>query len=406
MGVIITIAIGGFAVNLIHGEKLNWKTIDDVGSANIVEDEITYKYSKGETRIVTEQARYPLNTIVSMVKSGNYTLRPDFQRRHRWDNKRKSKLIESFIINVPIPPVFLYEISYSKYEIMDGLQRISTIDDFYNDRFQLEGLDEWAELNGYHYSKLPEIIKLGIDRRYLSSIILLQETAKDNEVALKMKQLVFERLNSGGIDLSSQEIRNAIYDGKLNKLCMEKSRNEKFRKLWGIPLDVDKKNMTSDNKLYSEMEDVELILRFFAFRQIEAWQSNVQKFFFDDYLIKGNNFEDSVLSALGNVFEKTIELIYNVFGKNAFCLYRKRKSSEKLSLNKKPSKVLYDSLMLAFCQYLDNEPNILQSKDSIEMEYKKLFHDKYDIFESRFNKSDIVNRTNEIKKIIEKVLGE
>jgi len=393
-------------MNLINGEKLEWKISDDVGNTDIVNNEIADKYSKGETRIVTEQARYPLNTIVAMVKSGNYTLRPDFQRRHRWDNKRKSKLIESFIINVPIPPVFLYEITYSKYEIMDGLQRISTINDFYNDRFQLEGLDEWSELNGYHYSKLPEIIKLGIDRRYLSSIILLQETAKDSEAALKMKQLVFERLNSGGIDLSSQETRNAIYDGKLNKLCMEMSRNETFRKLWGIPFDVDKKNETSDNKLYSEMEDVELVLRFFAFRQIEAWQSNVQKSFFDGYLIKGNNFEDNVLLALKDIFEKTIELIHNVFGKNAFCLYRKRKSSDKLSLNKNPSKVLYDPLMLAFCQYIDNESTILENKDFIVSELIKLFYDNYEIFASRFNKSDIVKRTNEIKKIINKVLGE
>ena len=78
-------------------------------------DEITRKYHQGQIRIVTEQARYTLNTIVGLIESGNYILKPGFQRRHRWDNKRKSKLIESFIINLPIPPVFLYETTYSKY---------------------------------------------------------------------------------------------------------------------------------------------------------------------------------------------------------------------------------------------------------------------------------------------------
>ena len=234
-------------------------------------DEITRKYHQGQIRIVTEQARYPLNTIVGLIESGNYILKPGFQRRHRWDNKRKSKLIESFIINVPIPPIFLYETTYSKYEVMDGLQRITAIYEFYNDGFALEGLEEWSELNGYKYNELPEVIKLGIDRRYLSSIILLQETAKNELEALNMKQLVFERLNSGGVDLSDQETRNALYDGALNKLCLELSCNTKFRKLFAIPVNVDKKNKITGNVLYDKMEDVELVLRFFAFRQIEKW---------------------------------------------------------------------------------------------------------------------------------------
>lgn len=105
--------------------------------------------------------------------------------------------MESFIMNVPIPPIFLYENEFSHYEVMDGLQRLTAIYDYYNDSYKLEGLKLWGELNGRSYSELPEKVKRGIDRRYISSIILLQESAKSDEEAQKMKQLVFERINSG-----------------------------------------------------------------------------------------------------------------------------------------------------------------------------------------------------------------
>ena len=136
---------------------------------------INAKYAKGEVRIVTEQARYPLTSIPIMLGSGNYEINPEFQRRHRWDNTKRSRLIESFIMNVPVPPIFLYEDRFSHYQVMDGLQRLTAINEFYDDGFELEGLTEWPELNGRKYSTLPDQVRRGIDRRYLSSIILLQD---------------------------------------------------------------------------------------------------------------------------------------------------------------------------------------------------------------------------------------
>src|SRR5579862_3562645 len=171
---------------LFAGEKIDF---DLTGPAPVVshdKEAINAKYIKGEVRIVTEQARYPLNTIVTMVESPDYKLNPDFQRRHRWDPIKQSRLIESFIMNVPIPPVFLYEQSYSQYEVMDGLQRMTAIYEFYKDKYPLQGLAEWKELNGLTYSRLPEQVRKGIDRRYLSSIILLQETAKTPEEAQRL----------------------------------------------------------------------------------------------------------------------------------------------------------------------------------------------------------------------------
>jgi hypothetical protein len=95
-------------MNLFPGEELPPvdEPLQPIGA--VLDDRINTKYVKGEVRIVTEQARYPLNTVAAMVDSKDYDLNPEFQRRHRWDNQKKSRLIESFIMNVPIPPVFLY----------------------------------------------------------------------------------------------------------------------------------------------------------------------------------------------------------------------------------------------------------------------------------------------------------
>src|SRR5690606_34386216 len=155
-------------------------------NVRMTDEEINQKYIKGEVRIVTEQARYPLPSIVTMLKSDDYSLNPEFQRRHRWSIEQKSRLIESFIMNVPIPPIFLYEDRYSHYEVMDGLQRLTAINEFYLNKFSLKGLEQWPELNGKTYDTLPLQIIRGIDRRHLSSIILLQETAKDPLEANKL----------------------------------------------------------------------------------------------------------------------------------------------------------------------------------------------------------------------------
>lgn len=392
-------------MKLYGGEELKVGKDSNINELKMSFEEITQKYYQGQIRIVTEQARYPLNTIVGLIDSGNYILRPGFQRRHRWDNARKSKLIESFIINVPIPPIFLYETTYSKYEVMDGLQRITAIYEFYHDAFKLEGLEEWSELNGYKYSQLPEVIKLGIDRRYLSSIILLQETAKNDVDALNMKQLVFERLNSGGVDLSDQETRNALYDGDLNQLCLKLSKNMKFRKLFAIPINLDKKNGITENVLYDRMEDVELVLRFFAFRQIEKWNSRYIKKFLDEYLVLGNKYPKEVLRKLEKNFIETINLIYDVMGESAFRLWKKTKNNNELRQVSKPTKVLYDPFMLAFCQYIECADKVLQNKEAVYQEIQKLFIDKPELFISRFNKNDIINRRDEIKKTIDKVIG-
>lgn len=357
------------------------------------------KYKKGEVRIVTEQARYPLNTIVGLVQSDNYILNPEFQRRHRWDNARKSRLIESFIMNVPIPPIFLYEVDYSVYEVMDGLQRLTAISQFYQDKYSLESLVEWQELNGLTYSKLPEQIRKGIDRRYISSIILLQETAKSENEANRLKQVVFERINSGGEKLKPQEIRNALYPGKLNSLTIKLARNSYFCKLWDIPEQSTEEKETGqpeqnviDDKYFKDMSDAELVLRFFAYRQLDKWQGNTLENFLDEYLKEGNaNFDETVLNGLTKIFEDTIQFAYELFDKKAFWLHRNRENN--WFHYERPTKILYDPLMQVLTRFLDKKNILLFKKNDILQGLKDLHKQEYDIFKGRdTNKTKVQER--------------
>jgi len=144
---------------LFPGEKLVFSEADTKLSPS--DEEINRRYVTGEIRIVTESARYSLAGILKMlqekVETGEprYKLDPEYQRRHRWNVERKSRLIESFLMNVPVPPVFLYEHELARFEVMDGRQRLNTLMEFYADKFELKGLQYWTELHGKTYSKLP-----------------------------------------------------------------------------------------------------------------------------------------------------------------------------------------------------------------------------------------------------------
>jgi hypothetical protein len=208
--------------------------VDDPGEQpeRLDDRAINERYVRGEGRIVIESNREKLPGFVNQLKEPNYMdLRPFYQRRPRWDVKTQSLLIESFIMNIPVPPVFLYERDYNSYEVMDGQQRITAIRDFYANAFKLRGLETWPELNGRSYAALPEKIRAGIDRRSITSIVLLKESTENEEEASLLRETVFDRLNTGGVKLERQEIRNALYRGPFNDMLHEITRSDDFREI-------------------------------------------------------------------------------------------------------------------------------------------------------------------------------
>jgi hypothetical protein len=403
---------------LIEGERIDFESHADTAQAEVSDSEINEKYIKGEIRIVTEQARYPIITVAKIVTDKSYRVSPEYQRRHRWTSDRKSKLIESLIMNVPIPPIFLYEYDYSKYEVMDGLQRLTAIHDFYEGAFALEGLTEWSELNGKTYSTLPEKVREGIDRRYLSSVILLKETARDEAEALRLKQLVFERINSGGVKLEGQETRNAIFDGPLNQLCIRLSRNPSLCRLWGIPeaseeeADGGKPSQErAENARFREMEDVELVLRFFAYRQKHRLQQSGESLgrYFDRFLREGNHLPQDTLDALATLFERTIDLTERLLGARALYLYRKRMrlGDESWAWRESPTTTVYDAVMFSLSLLLDHEKELLQRQNDIREGLCDFYKENYASFEGRnVNPSALVEREEKLYEYFTSFLPE
>ena len=400
-------------ISLVSGEAITASAPLDVDTNQLADSEIDSRYVSDEVRIVVEQARYPLKQVPEIVRSADYNLQPDFQRRPRWTRDKQSRLMESLVMNVPIPPIFLYESEFSRYEVMDGRQRLTAITEYYSDAFPLEGLTEWPELNGRTYSELPEQVRRGIDRRFLSAILLLHETAKSDEQATRMKQLVFERINTGGEDLSNQEKRNALFPGPMNSLCIELARTASLCNMWLIPPPASDEDLTNpdwtpppelaSNDLFRTMQDAELVLRFFAHRQrLTLWRGGTR---LDDYLTTylraANRFPTTVIDELRSVFVRTSDLTFEVLGDGAFSLLRPR--SGDFVWVKRPTLIAYDPIMAAFSSLLDAADALRASAKQIQGDLASFYRDHVEDFDGRrTNPSDIRNRDEAFFEFLKK----
>lgn len=246
------------------------------------------KYQKLMRQIVTQKIDLPVSALLSMLKE-QVKINPEFQRRDRWDVDRQSRLIESLVMNVPIPPVFLGEDEYGHYVVLDGRQRLTAISSFLLNDLTLAGLEVWEELNGLNYQGMVrEKLDKYFTRRFIPAVILLKESSA------AVKYDVFDRLNTGGVQANAMEIRNALHRGRFSDLIHVLSRNSLFCEAWQIP--------TSDheakgNKFYSEMRDLELVLRFFAIRDLDQMEIAFQDYL-SDYMDRRNSAyeKDSSLS--------------------------------------------------------------------------------------------------------------
>ncbi len=363
--------------------------------AKLTEEEIDLKYTSKEERIVTESNREKLPNFVEALKRPNYmNVRPFYQRRRRWDAERQSRLVESFIMNIPVPPLFLYETQFNTYEVMDGQQRITAIKAFYDNELVLEGLERWSELNGLTYTKLPPKIKAGIDRRSISYVVLLTESAATDEDAVLLKQLVFERLNTGGIRLSNQEVRNCIYQSRFNNLLIEMARHPVFRKAWGLPSFAEREltnppDNLIENNFYARMQDVEVVLRFFALRHTENYQRGMQGFL-DLYMVRATVFNEEDITMLRNLFNDTIALAGEIFGDLLFRPFDPKKGE----WSKQAHVAFADAVMVALSRHLDKREKLEVRKSAVVDETKALF-EKHDegTFTGRGNtKRDVQDR--------------
>ncbi len=358
-------------------------------------------YDSGTARIVTQRNDFLLPGLLDSMKNETYiNLTPPYQRRLRWDRKRKSRLIESLLMNIPIPPVFLFETELAKYEVMDGQQRLSTIREFFGNEFQLNGLEKWSSLNGRRYGQLPSRIQSGLQRRSISAIILLAES--DSEI----KRFAFERLNTGGVRLNPHEIRNALHGGAFNDLLHELSRGELFTGIWNIPpreTNEDRRpsQRLASNRFYNQMLDCEIVLRFFTLAEPDRMSTSMRGSL-DDTMKRCSTTEPDIDQMRGE-FTQCLETAHQIYGDATFRLLPQRSPSG--SQRRTLSRALYDAVMLGLLNVKRGRSGSAwpAARSSLRSEGARIADRTNDIMAQRESYGLLVGRLNTKRSIAERI---
>lgn len=314
-------------------------------------------------RITNYPADFTLQVLLEKFSNDEIIITP-FQRGFVWTVSQASKLIESFLLGLPVPSVFFYkQHNTQKLLVIDGQQRLKSIFSYFmnswpdsDKQFYLKDVN--VKWEGKHYSDLEDSDKRRLKDSVLRAVIVDQIDPKDNTSIFH----IFERLNTGGTLLKNQEVRNCIYQGEFNDLLKRLNVEEAFRKIIGTP------------KPDKRMRDVELILRFFALlHEYKKYKKPMKDFlsdFMGRYKVKG-----PALQQLQATFQETVSAVLQHLGPNPFRI--------KAGLNV----AVFDSVMVAFALNLNRVPQQIKTR------YKELMNnDAYVACVSKATTNDRVVR--------------
>ncbi|MFF4831435.1 DUF262 domain-containing protein [Streptomyces sp. NPDC001315] len=324
----------------------------------VSEKSIVQKFEQAQDALVLQASDLSLETIATMVDNSAIDVGPQFQRRDRWEVSRQSALIESFLLNIPVPPVYLAEEEFGSYSVIDGKQRITAIRDFIRNQYPLAGLERFPEIEGYRYRQLPAGLRNALAvRPYIRAITILRQS--DNET----KYEVFHRLNSAGQPLNAQEIRNVIYRGPLNDLIMDLSAN-RFLK-------AQLKIRDTRSPSYRAMVDVEMVLRFLTLR--ENWKSfsGDLRSSMDKFMERHRRPNDDVLQEYSGSFQRSMLACSEIWGTFAF------KRPDRDGWRDQMLAGMYDAQMIAVDMLSDSQIQVLRGRsEAVTEETRRLFDDR------------------------------
>lgn len=267
-------------------------------------------------------------------------IKPELQRHYVWDKVEASRFVESLLLGLPVPSIFLANTFEDQKLIVDGYQRIMTVYDFVKGIWSKDGrifrLSNSDKLNNRWRGKSFGELSSAEQRKLKSTTIhaIIFDQAKPEEQDTSLYQ-IFERINTGGRALGAQEIRNCVYQGKLNSLLIDVNKNADWRHFVGDTVD-------------SRMRDMELILRFLALNTDEiknAAKGNVSlKKLLNEYMGDKKNNTDAAINAQRDTFESTIKFIKENIGDSAFYNIV---AGEPGKIRKRFYPTIFDSLMVA-----------------------------------------------------------
>ena len=291
-------------------------------------------------KILTQSSDPTINDLYSRKKDGDLCLQPNYQRYFVWDRAKCSRLVESVLLEVPLPIIYLAEETGGKEEVIDGQQRLTAFFDYLDGHFALTGLQIRSDLNGSKFQDLDKELQKRIRRATLRAVTIQHESSED------LKFEIFARLNTGSVALNDQELRNCVYAGPYNNLIKTLAEDPDFRFLLGT---------TKPDK---RMRDVELVLRFAAFQH--ATYLNYRpptKVFLNTDMQRYRQMALSDQQGLRDSFKSSVQLIRSLLGSNAFKRYY-RGTEKDPSGRWEPKKFntsLYDVLMWGFTRYSKNQ---------------------------------------------------
>jgi len=325
-------------------EILEFEDQDEQEDEQIIEVPIKVR------KINSEKSDESIFNLCRRHQKGNLDLQPEYQRQKVWDDTKSSRLIESVLLKVPIPVIYLSEEPDNKYSVIDGQQRLHAFIRFHKNELTLRGLTILTDLNGKKFEELPDEIQNRFEDAKIHVIEILKESDPD------VKFDIFERLNTGAVPLNAQELRNCVYRGSYNRLINELSEDKDFLFLLGL------KNP------HERMQDRELVLRFLAFyHNTYLKYTSSMKRFLNKEIEQHKNLNQQEEAELKNTFRKSVRLTKTVFGDKAFKRFIAGSVKDSNgNWEKKLNKGLFDIIMFGFTNYEDNQ--IVPKSDMIREE--------------------------------------
>lgn len=315
---------------ILRINKTPQKSLKNSGAETGIEEEkedpnlvIIRPFDPERIKVVTQPAIVSL--LVKRIDENEIDLAPEFQRRARvWDRGRKSRLIESLLLKIPLPVFYVAADAKDRWSVVDGLQRLTTIYDFAKNEFPLYGLEYLTQLDGLTFSELPRSFQRRIEETSL--VINLIQDGTPEEVMIN----IFKRINTGGVSLTAQEIRNALNKGQVREFLRDLSKSEEFI------------NATDGSVSDERMDAQECVLRFMAF-YMKPWQDYVKQnqgldLFLNQAMQDINKLTLAKKTRLANVFKSSMRVAAEIFGNDAF-----RKRYHKDDNRKMINKALFES---------------------------------------------------------------
>ena len=351
-------------------------------------------YQLSEREVHTTPADPDVETLLKRIEEKHLILRPDFQRTSVWDGTKKSRLVESLLLNLPIPPCFFAEDEDGTRVVVDGQQRLNSIDDFYHGRYALSGLQVLTDLNGKKWAELPP----KLDRKILQRVIRTLVISHHSNPGIRFE--IFERLNSGGEPLTEQEIRNATLRGEFNKLLNQISNTDDFLRA------VHAKR--PDPRLRHH----ELVLRFFAVRASLKNYRPPLKMILSEYMRENREPGAEELQRLKALFLTALSNSRSVFGDDVFRRYREKQGS--LGFETAVSKAVFELEMLSLSflkasdvqlhgpaiksAFMDLSAKNVEFSDSLSRatDHRKRFYNRLDLWSGKLREIGLASNLNDI----------